>query len=286
MYVIDSCIDNQGLLLDCKRKSDLETTPEVTHVRNTPFQKSEYRSPSATHTSDGINRIKANTISAIKNGEHLNANLEQTSHSFFVPYTRKTLAQDLLNHLPEKWDYMSDIGLLGQLDESEFIEHCWVAYEKSYLSKGDMAIGRGNHLIWADLYNKVGNMSDDHYLNTDNERHGNVLKMDRWSLILNDCWILGGIHRDATFRVVSKIEPKQLLNPNTKQLTVTAREMLGLDHFGYQYQQAGMYKLFKPSELPVYKRPNVADYANYISTKEQSSEATVKIFIDSLKHQS
>lgn len=282
MYVINRRIDNQGLLLDCKRKSDLETTPEVTHVRNTPFQKSEYRSPSATHTSDGINRIKANTISAIKNGEHLNDNLEQANMS----YTRKTLAQDLLNYLPEKWDYMSDIGLQGKLDESEFIEHCWVAYQKSYLSKGDMAIGRGNHLIWADLYNKVGNMSDAQHLNTDNKRHGNVLKMDRWSLILNDCWILGGIHRNATFRVVSKIEPKQLLNPNTKQLTVTAREMLGLDHFGYQYQQAGMYKLFKPSELPVYKRPNVADYANYISTKEQRAEATVKIFIDSLKHQS
>jgi hypothetical protein len=151
MNVIDSCIDNEGLFLDRKRKSDLETIPEVTHVRNFPLKKLKYCSPAATHTSDGINRIKANTISTIKNGEHLNDNLEQANMS----YTRKTLAQDLLNYLPEKWDYMSDIGLLGKLDESEFIEHCWVAYQKSYLSKGDMAIGRGNHLIWADLYNKV-----------------------------------------------------------------------------------------------------------------------------------
>ena len=55
-----------------------------------------------------------------------------------------------------------------------------------------------------------------------------------WSILANDAWLLGGINSQADFRIVSELKEENLWNAKDKRMTVTARELIGLDSFGYQ----------------------------------------------------
>ena len=130
----------------------------------------------------------------------------------------------------------------------EIVEYCWKAYESALNSKGDMVIGRTFNLektygpknapvAGADLYNKVGDIVGDMTL-FDPESKGNLLKMDKWAAVMNDAWILGGVHRQAKFRLASRLMIKNLWN-TAGYFIVTARELVGLISFGYEQLQVG-----------------------------------------------
>ena len=56
----------------------------------------------------------------------------------------------------------------------------------------------------------------------------------KWSLWLNDCFILGGIHSHATFYLKSNPDALDYLDKNNQFVfNVTQRELIGLITFGY-----------------------------------------------------
>ncbi|HZL72869.1 MAG TPA: hypothetical protein VFC86_10435 [Planctomycetota bacterium] len=124
---------------------------------------------------------------------------------------------------------------------SEVAEYCWKSYEKSLQSTDDMFIGRQNHLTAANIYERVADIVGNKTL-FDPETKGNVLQMDKWAAVMNDAWILGGVHRQARFRLAS---PRVIENIwNTKGfLIVTARELVGLFTFGYALEQVGPWQI-------------------------------------------
>lgn len=91
---------------------------------------------------------------------------------------------------------------------------------------------------------------------------GNVLKMDRWHPTMNDCWVLGGVHRSATFKLVSPRTPDNIWNVSRGVPVVTAREMLGLLRYGYRIERNGSEVLFIPDTSVT--NANITDYWDYI----------------------
>jgi hypothetical protein len=123
--------------------------------------------------------------------------------------------------------------------------YCWTAYSKSYFTNGDMVIGRTHHLNAAGLYEKVAEIIGNHGTLFDGAARGNLLQMDKWMTLMNDSWILGGVHRGAPFRIASPRILENLWNQELGFLVVTAREILGLQRFGYELAEVGPYRVFQ-----------------------------------------
>ena len=70
-----------------------------------------------------------------------------------------------------------------------------------------------------------------------NGARGNALLMDKWATMMNDAWLLGGMHRGADFQLASPLNMENLWNRGGGYLIVTARELLGLTSFGYEQTQ-------------------------------------------------
>lgn len=75
---------------------------------------------------------------------------------------------------------------------------------------------------------------------------GSVMNSANWSVLMNDAWVLGGIHSHTPFylaspRTQANIDLRQGGDPGTwrfDDLTVTGRELLGLLTFGYEIVRA------------------------------------------------
>lgn len=147
----------------------------------------------------------------------------------------------------------------------ELSEYCWCAYEKAFHSAGDLVIGRVQHLNTADLYNKVSEIIGQETL-FDGKAKGNLLKMDKWACVVNDSWILGGIHRRAKFRLASSLVLENLWNSSGGYLVVTAREILGLLHFGYQLEQIGPWKVLVPQKSVLATTADLIKYDQIIQS--------------------
>ena len=113
----------------------------------------------------------------------------------------------------------------------EIVRYCWTGYEKALTAKGPQVIGRISD-IHMSLQVKIANITKGQTLH-DSSTHGNILKMDRWCLVMNDCWLLGGVHRRATFELMSQPTWQNVWNPTVGGFIVTIREVIGLEHFGY-----------------------------------------------------
>jgi hypothetical protein len=172
-----------------------------------------------------------------------------------MAYTQATIRQDLKQLNIATWDWAGDVAKLpidlttgkqpvlpAQDATEEIAQYCWCAYEKSFRGSGDEVLGRVNHLNAADLYKKVSEIVDKQTLFASGTK-GNLLKMDKWARVVNDSWILGGIHRGAKFRLVSPRVMENLWNSSIGAPIVTAREILGLLHFGYRMQQIGPWQV-------------------------------------------
>jgi hypothetical protein len=170
-----------------------------------------------------------------------------------MPYTPLTLRQDLNDLGISKWDWAGN-GPKAPIDlqtgkapvqsaADEISDYCWCAYDKAFRAVGDEAIGRVNHLTAAGLYEKVSDIVGKKTL-FDQGTEGNLLRMDKWARVVNDSWILGGVHRGAKFRLTSPRVMENLWNYAIGAPVVTGREILGLLHFGYQFQQIGPWQVF------------------------------------------
>jgi hypothetical protein len=152
-----------------------------------------------------------------------------------MPYTKKTLDEHLAQlsmRSGTAWAWQANAETAPFWTQLK--EYCWTVYSKAFNATGEQAIGR-----MPDLTNfkmKVCNidLSKGHTLLIAATK-GNALQMDKWSPVLNDAWVLGGVHRLADFVLHSPRSFENLWeNSNSRVgMVVTARELMGLVAFGY-----------------------------------------------------
>lgn len=125
----------------------------------------------------------------------------------------------------------------GQNAANQLLEYCWLAYSKALQASGPQLIGRQKDL-WVPKFLDPVNLAEKQTL-WDPNTNGNIQKLDKWAPTVNDCWVLGGIHRRADFELVSVRTLQNLWDfkgVDGKPLHVTtAREILGVLHFGYSF---------------------------------------------------
>lgn len=122
---------------------------------------------------------------------------------------------------------------------NDLLEYCWLVYSKALNASGPQLIGRTGDL-WVPQYLQKAGIDIQQQKNLwDAHAQGNIQVMDKWSPAVNDCWILGGIHRRADFQIVSERVLKNLWEFKEGRQSVTTRELLGLIHFGYKLKQDG-----------------------------------------------
>jgi hypothetical protein len=66
---------------------------------------------------------------------------------------------------------------------------------------------------------------------------GSVMNSDNWTLLMNDAWVLGGVHSHTDFYLASRRIPANIEAAVPYGITVTGRELLGLVTFGYEFVQ-------------------------------------------------
>lgn len=157
--------------------------------------------------------------------------------------------------------------------KKELPEYCWRAYEKALHSSGDLVIGRESDLTAANLYAKVASITGADTI-LDDEAGGNLLKLDKWARVVNDSWIIGGVHGKKRFRLASARIPKNLWNANMSCLVVTARELIGLLHFGYEIQQVGPWQVVVCRDASRAANANLVEYDRLIARYGTVKEAT------------
>lgn len=135
---------------------------------------------------------------------------------------------------------------------NDLTEYCWLAYSKAFFSRGDQLMGRTPDL-WIERYLAQANI-DRGKKDTLWESHtrGNIQLLDKWAPVVNDAWVLGGVHRYADYVLVSGMtvgnlwsfaEKFEANKPQRGFHVVTGRELLGLREFGYTFSKAGQVKL-------------------------------------------
>jgi hypothetical protein len=140
--------------------------------------------------------------------------------------------QEVNPHLAQQFKYGRRQNFLNDL-----LEYCWLAYSKSRNAPGAMLIGRTGDLWVAQHLQRSGISVKDRQTLWDPHTTGNILVLDKWAPVINDCWVLGGMHRCADFELVSVRSLQNLWDYDKGFHIVTAREILGLLNFGYSVKQ-------------------------------------------------
>jgi len=122
----------------------------------------------------------------------------------------------------------------GQNFLNDLLEYCWLVYSKAKSAAGAQLIGRTGDLWVAAQLSAVGISDTGKQTLWDSYTKGNIQVMDKWSPTVNDCWVLGGLHRQADFELVSVRTLQNLWDFKLGFHIVTAREILGALHFGYK----------------------------------------------------
>lgn len=127
-----------------------------------------------------------------------------------------------------------------QVDNTH-IHLCWQVYRNArYNDHGKLVCG-----LLADLEQAkvaLGGTNDKHSGSVLNILNQNKVAGEDWSILLNDCWILGGIHGHLPFQLASNPASEVFKSPTyqhnktdvSRIMRVTGRELIGLTHFGYR----------------------------------------------------
>lgn len=148
------------------------------------------------------------------------------------PFAWEQPGQSLNPHLAAQFTYGRGQNFLNDL-----LEYCWLAYSKALNATGPQVIGRTGDLWVAQHLARAGISLVDQQTLWDPHTKGNLQVLDKWAPVVNDCWVLGGVHRCADFKLVSVPTLQNLWDFNQGFHVVTAREILGLLHFGYALRQ-------------------------------------------------
>jgi hypothetical protein len=159
---------------------------------------------------------------------------------------------------------------------NDLTEYCWLVYSKSFETSGPHIIGRVDDL-WIPAYLELFGITDKKTQTLWNSSaKGNIQVMDKWSPVVNDCWVLGGVHRRASFQLVSVLSPKNLWDLDRKGHVVTAREILGLLHFGYSMMQGPASLWFTCTDVAKANAATVQEYSSFMRAQEAMGPDSIK----------
>lgn len=177
----------------------------------------------------------------------------------------------------------------------ELNEFCWLVYNKAYTSSGPAYLGRIADI--QDIRIKICNIQPSGLGLLEHNTKGNALSSPKWAPVLNDAWILGHIHRNADFMLVSLRSPANLWEESQyrRGVTITGRELIGLRHFGYVQDKnptsekfictnrvlANSSDLIKYSEIM--KREKINDITHFIGLNRALLDAIKKFDINKLR---
>ncbi|WP_153044888.1 hypothetical protein [Xenorhabdus mauleonii] len=158
---------------------------------------------------------------------------------------------------------------------NNFTEYCWRAYKRALKSEKQMYVGRVKNVWTKDILEKAGMENEGDFLWKKGAK-GNVLKMDKWSLILNDIWVLGGIHRHADFHLESPNIPENLWDSKDNRHIVTAREILGLLGSGYKKVKKGNKTIFRCEDKAAADRATLRSYQIIMDAEALLGKASIE----------
>jgi len=174
----------------------------------------------------------------------------------------------------------------------ELWRYCWAIYRLTSTDIGNQVLGREDatdsfspstghekyrkiNARWATVAGAAG-------INLMPGGRGNALKMDKWHPYMNDFWLLGGVHRHAPFRLVSTANPVNIWNFKEGYLVVTARELLGLKHFGYEPLPGTSTAdiVFVPTDRNKANRATLQSYNEMLTRKAHLGKDIINELID------
>lgn len=132
-----------------------------------------------------------------------------------------------------EFDFKSEISryLTGGFNNDQHKRACWLVYQNAYHAKNNRLVAG----LLDDLKIALASLGK-----TSLHERGSVLRASPWSIVLNDAWVLGGIHGYINFELVSSLEEGSILDsrytpdqPKDRMFRVTGRELIGLTTFGY-----------------------------------------------------
>ncbi|MBJ6133374.1 hypothetical protein JAU75_11055 [Ochrobactrum sp. Q0168] len=161
---------------------------------------------------------------------------------------------------------------------NDLTEYCWQVYQKARYASGPAEIGRVSDL-WVEQnfikYNIIN--KEDTLWHPD--VMGNILKIDKWACIVNDSWVLGGIHRHADFKLSSNLTPDNLWNHKNKYHIVLAREIMGLLEFGYEMVETKNHTEFICKNYQNADRSDLPSYDSLMKGKQLEGFTSIRALI-------
>jgi hypothetical protein len=94
---------------------------------------------------------------------------------------------------------------------------------------------------------------------------GAIMNSGNWTMLVNDAWVLGGVHSHTSFYLASERTMDNIYNvggPYHGQMTVTGRELTGLAVFGYTVRALPL------GEVAVCTNPALADMADFATYRQ------------------
>lgn len=174
----------------------------------------------------------------------------------------------------------------------ELWRYCWAIYNLANTDVGLQVVGREwdtdafspstEHEKWARVNGRWAEASRRAGVNLDHGARGNALKMDKWHPVMNDCWVLGGVHRLATFRLVSTHHAGNTRSLEGGRISVTARELLGLRCFGYAPEpgRSTADVVFRPVNAALALAGALESYAAMLASSAAQRSAMLRDMVD------
>lgn len=158
---------------------------------------------------------------------------------------------------------------------NDLTEYCWLVYSKALAAGGPQLIGRTNDLWVTEHLEKAGLDLKAKQTLWDAHTKGNIQVMEKWAPTVNDCWVLGGVHRRANFELVSERSIENLWDFTGGRHVVTAREILGLLHFGYELEQGSARTRFVCRDPGKAQAATVEQYDSHMKAMEAKGPAGI-----------
>lgn len=161
----------------------------------------------------------------------------------------------------------------------ELNEFCWIVYSKAFMSSGMAYLGRIGDI--QQIRRNICQMPASGSGLLSEHAKGNALSLPKWAPLLNDSWVLGHIHRKASFTNISPFSPANLWEDSESRVgcTVTARELIGLINFGYVFEN-GIYNCKNPV---LAQAADLIKYNEIMMREERKGMKSIMIFI-SINH--
>ncbi len=110
---------------------------------------------------------------------------------------------------------------------------------------------------------------------------GAVLNSEKWTMLMNDAWLLGGLHSTNPFYLASGRTPENVKGTNPDfPMTVTGRELIGITSSGYEIvaDHPALGEVAQPFDKDVARSANLRTYAEAIQNAVAEGSLKPEVF--------